>query len=121
MLQPERPHSLGAVQVPFSAGLAEGILLADTIISAAREAPVPRYFFDLIDGSVAQPDREGTVLPDAKAARDEASEALLGIARDHMPADGPNRTMSVAVRDEDGAQILLVSLSYTEEPPDWSA
>jgi hypothetical protein len=82
---------------------------------------MPRYFFDLVDGSAALPDAEGTELPDIKAAREEASEALLGIARDHVPADGPQRTMSIVVREEGGRTVLTVSLSYSEDPPDLSA
>jgi hypothetical protein len=77
---------------------------------------MPRYFFDLMDGSAAKPDSEGIVLPDVRAGLDEASETLVGMARDHISSDGPLRTMSIVVREESGGRLLTVSVSYTEEP-----
>jgi hypothetical protein len=83
---------------------------------------VPRYFFDLIDGADAFPDGEGTVLPGLKSARDEACEALLGLARDKIPFDGlRSRMLSMVVRSQDGGRLLTVTLNYAEEPADWSA
>ncbi len=83
---------------------------------------MPRYFFDLIDGANAFPDGEGTLLPSLRSARDEACEALLSLARDQIPVDGlTSRTLRMVVRSEDGIQLLTITLSYGEEPSDWSA
>jgi hypothetical protein len=91
-------------------------------LSEQSRCGVPRYFFDLIDGADAYPDDEGTVLPGLKSARDEACEALLGLARDKIPSDGMrSRVLRMVVRSEDGGQLLAVTLNYAEEPADWSA
>ena len=83
---------------------------------------MPRYYFDLIDDADTHPDDEGTELPGLKSARDEASEALLGLARDKIPVDGRrSRVLRMVVRSEDGDKLLTVSLNYAEEPADWSA
>jgi hypothetical protein len=87
-----------------------------------RGARVPRYYFDLIDGADTHPDDEGTELPGLKSARDEASEALLGLARDKIPFDGrSSRVLRIVVRGEDGGKLLTVTLNYAEEPADWPA
>ncbi len=83
---------------------------------------MPRYYFDFIDGADTHPDYEGTELPGLKSARDEACEALLGLARDKIPTDGiGSRVLRLVVRSEDGNKLLTVTVNYVEEPADWSA
>ncbi|TPL88583.1 hypothetical protein [Mesorhizobium sp. B2-3-12] len=43
------------------------------------------YNFDLNDNGTLYPDTEGTDLPSLEAAEDEASRALIEIARGRMP------------------------------------
>jgi hypothetical protein len=80
---------------------------------------MPRFFFDFHDGDHLALDREGTDLADMQAARDEATDTLLSIARDSLPPSGRARQLSVRVRDEHGQHLLTISLGYSEDPPDW--
>jgi hypothetical protein len=48
------------------------------------DIPMPRYFFDVIDGAGVHRDREGQMLPNAQAADDQALIALLDIAREDL-------------------------------------
>jgi len=78
-----------------------------------------RYFFDFHDGDQAQIDDEGTELVDMQAARDEATETLLTVAREALPPNGQARSLSVRVRDPNGVHMLTITLGYSEEPPEW--
>jgi hypothetical protein len=80
---------------------------------------MPRFYFDLHDGADVVLDTEGTSLPDMQAARDEATDTLLTIAKDALPPRGQARELSVRVRGEQQQHLLTISLSYSEEPPDW--
>jgi hypothetical protein len=72
---------------------------------------MPRYFFDTDDGQHFIKDHEGLDLYGLKEARLQAQAALADIARDHVPNDGPQRTMTCRVRDGDGKTVLLASLA----------
>ena len=78
-----------------------------------------RYYFDFHDGVEVSLDQEGTELSDMQAARDEATETLLSIAKDALPPSGKARELSIRVRDEQGKHLLAISLGYSEEPPSW--
>jgi hypothetical protein len=80
---------------------------------------MPRYFFDLHDGAEVNIDAEGTELSDMQAARDEATETLLSIAKDELPPKGKARELSIRVRSDEEGHLLTISLGYSEEPPDW--
>jgi hypothetical protein len=80
---------------------------------------MPRYFFDFHDGGDVSVDGEGTELPDMQAARDEATESLLAIAKEALPPRGRARKLVMSVRAEDGEHLLAITLGYSEEPPDW--
>ena len=71
---------------------------------------MPRYFFDTDDGRHFIEDDEGLDLYSLKEARLQAQAALADIARDHLPDDGNQRTMTCRVRDESGKTVLLASL-----------
>jgi Domain of unknown function (DUF6894) len=60
-----------------------------------------RYFFDIRDGDELAPDEEGMILPDVKAAQEEAARALADMARD-MIRGQPFRHMAIEVRNHDG-------------------
>ena len=78
-----------------------------------------RFFFDFHDGEATSYDHEGTELADMQAARDEATDTLLSIAKDSLPPKGKARQLSVRVRDETGRHLLAITLAYSENPPDW--
>jgi uncharacterized protein DUF6894 len=80
---------------------------------------MPRYYFDFHDGAEVSTDREGTELPNMQAARDEATETLLSIAKDALPPRGKARELSVRVRSDQDGHLLTISLGYSEEPPQW--
>jgi hypothetical protein len=62
---------------------------------------MPRYFFDIHDGEVFTPDRQGLNLEDLEAAKAEAKRALPEIVKDEMP-DGDRRDFTVDVKDVAG-------------------
>jgi len=77
---------------------------------------MPRYFFDLHDGTVFR-DEQGVELPDLAAAREEATRALADTVQDELPRDGDDRQIKVIVRGEDGGTLMEVSVAYLVRPP----
>lgn len=73
---------------------------------------MPRYFFDVHDEGDDVLDTQGMLLPDLEAARLEATRALIGIAQDVLPADGPQQSLSISIRDETGSVVLTVVIDY---------
>jgi Domain of unknown function (DUF6894) len=77
----------------------------------ARNAPMPRYFFNIMEGHSQNlvRDIEGALLPGTGEARKEA----LGLARDitRHKIHGPTQTWTVIVTDESGDEVLTVPLS----------
>ena len=74
---------------------------------------MPRFFFDIDDGMNPLLDSFGMVLLDSLAAQIEATRALLEMAESALP--GPNelrRDLIIGVRDETGAKLLDVSLTF---------
>ncbi len=70
-----------------------------------------RLYFDTDDGTTYVADEEGLELEGVEAARIQAQNALADMARDVMPGDGLQRTMTVRVRDEAGKIVLEAELS----------
>jgi hypothetical protein len=70
---------------------------------------MPRFFFDIRDGSKTYPDTEGTDLPSLDVARSEALSTLDNIARDELP-DGDRRDFVINIRTETGPVMLTASL-----------
>ena len=62
--------------------------------------PVPRFFFDTLDGDRFIPDEPGVELPSVEAARAEAGRSLADLAPD-LPSDD-RRQVVVEVKDEAG-------------------
>jgi hypothetical protein len=75
---------------------------------------VPRYYFDCVDGNSEVRDDEGVDLATLEQARKEAVCAIYGLARGKMP-DGDRRDFRFAIREEDGAVSMVVSLSLSVE------
>ncbi len=74
-----------------------------------------RYFFDTDDGDTFHEDDEGLELDGMEEVRLQAQTGLADMARDVVPGDGPERTMTVRVRDEDGNTVLRAALVLTVE------
>jgi len=70
-----------------------------------------RYFFDLVENGHSDYDVFGTPLDNLAAAHAEAVEALLEIAVEVLPKDGP-RTLMMVVRDESGSVLKTVRLAF---------
>jgi len=71
---------------------------------------VPRFYFDVREGSRFIPDDEGLEFDDLDAAECEAAEAAAEIGRDKLPKGGP-RDVTVEVRNEHGQLVLTVTVS----------
>ncbi len=76
---------------------------------------MPRYFFDTNDGKTLIEDDEGHELDGVDVARFQAQSALADMARDVVPGDGPERTITVRVRDETGKIVVRAALSLIVE------
>ena len=77
---------------------------------------MPRFFFDIHDGEVFTPDREGLEMDGLEAAKDEAKKTLPEIVKDEMP-DGDRRDFTVDVKDAAGQIVWRVTLSLVVESP----
>jgi hypothetical protein len=66
---------------------------------------MPRFHFDVRDGSVLHLDEEGQELTDIAAVEREGAEALAIIARDLLPSR-KNGLLLIEVRDEARRQVL---------------
>lgn len=81
---------------------------------------MPRYFFDVLNGTEAQ-DGQGITLTDRGAARQHSIVLLSGILCNHRPVSD-DLELSCSVRD-DGAQVIYVAVlalrgqSYNSEAP----
>ncbi|MDB5506806.1 MAG: hypothetical protein JWR75_1444 [Devosia sp.] len=73
---------------------------------------MPRYFFDSDDGDDRIVDDEGLELPDDQAAYKEASTAIVELAKDRIPADGPLRHLQMWVRNEEGLSVHILTLKF---------
>ncbi len=81
---------------------------------------MPRFYFDVREGTMFVPDEEGLVFDSLDAAEREAAEAAAGIGRDRLP-EGDAREVTVEVRNEHRQRVLTVKVSLeidrVEPPP----
>lgn len=70
---------------------------------------MPRYYFDLRNEEGWLSDPEGSEHRDLGAARHEAIDTLVQMAREIFP-DRDRQGLEIAVRGEDGKVLLLASL-----------
>jgi hypothetical protein len=73
---------------------------------------MPRYYFDINDGT-NQRDDDGIVCSDPQAAVREAKKILPEIAANEVPRDGERQAITVLVTDEHGQAVYMAVLSYT--------
>lgn len=75
---------------------------------------MPRFFFDIDDGSTLVRDGDGTELADRGAVRKETICALVAIAKEGLP-DGDRHTFVAKVRDREGRAVFMASLTLVAE------
>lgn len=72
---------------------------------------MPRYFFDIHDGTFRR-DAEGIECANFAAARREAMIALPEISCQIIPTDGDRQAFTMFVRDEAGAIVYTATLTF---------
>ena len=75
---------------------------------------MPHYYFDCVDGHREIGDEEGVDLANLEEARSEAIRAIDGFAKGKVPA-GDRRDFRLAIREEAGPVLIVVSLSLRVE------
>ncbi len=75
---------------------------------------MPRYFFDIHDGTHSTPDDTGVEFDGIEAAEEEAGCTLGGIARDLLRDVKPHEVV-IEVKYEAGQRVLVAKLSATFE------
>ena len=75
---------------------------------------MPRFYFDLREGSLFLPDDEGLEFPGLDEAEREAAEAAAEIGRDRLPK-GDARDITIEVRNEHRQRVLTVTVSMQVE------
>jgi hypothetical protein len=70
---------------------------------------MPRYYFNLMDGRPVV-DKDGIELPDAAAARKEATKYAIDMVRGQSGEGGGKDVGNVVVTDERGAEVLTVTV-----------
>lgn len=79
---------------------------------------MPRFYFDIDDGSGLLLDDEGIETANLESARLKAVEAVRSIARDLVPT-GDRHVVSADIRDESGRVRIKATLTLTiETQPD---
>jgi hypothetical protein len=73
---------------------------------------MPRYFFDVHDGTRMQRDDDGTECGTVEDARTHAKQVLPAIALHELPPDGDRMAYTVLVRDEENNLIYSGTLSF---------
>jgi hypothetical protein len=69
---------------------------------------MPRYFFNVMDGRPLV-DKDGIELPDAAAARREATKYAAELMRKRAGLNARDEVGNVVVTDERGAEVLTVT------------
>jgi hypothetical protein len=73
---------------------------------------MPRYFFDIEDGTTSMRDAEGSELADLRTAQREAAETLVDMGRDVFRTRD-HGTLSATIRDDADTVLLTVSLTLS--------
>jgi hypothetical protein len=76
------------------------------------ESCVPRYFFDIHDGKHLIRDDVGTDCIGSDAIRAEAIITLPAIARDVIPKEGDQQTLTVIVRNTSNITVFTAILTF---------
>jgi hypothetical protein len=84
--------------------------LPGTISTHLHSANMTRYFFHTRDGEALDIDDEGVDLPDDQSAKDAAKEVLSAMTSEKLP-NGDRMDFSVIVRNADGAEVYVATLT----------
>jgi hypothetical protein len=83
----------------------------------AKDRDMPRFYFDHQENDgVIRKDQEGTQLPDAAAAREEAARAAAEWTKDHASEAGVKLRLIVR-EDESSSPIFIVNAVIEITPP----
>ncbi|VVT34335.1 conserved hypothetical protein [Rhizobium sp. EC-SD404] len=72
---------------------------------------MPRYYFDVVDGTQLDRDDQGIDYRDIAEARIAAMDGLGDITREILP-DGSRRSVVVKVRDEAGNYVYACKIDF---------
>jgi hypothetical protein len=75
---------------------------------------MPRFYFDVREGSRFMPDDDGLEFDGLDRAEREAAKAAGEIGRDRLPS-GDAREITIEVRNEHCQRVLTVSVSMNVE------
>jgi len=75
---------------------------------------MPRFYFDVREGSKFLADPDGLVFADLDAAEREAAETAGSISRDLLPKGGA-RDVTIEVRDEHDQRVLTLRVRMDVE------
>jgi hypothetical protein len=78
---------------------------------------VPRFYFDIREGTRFIPDETGLEFDSLNAAEQEAASAAAEIGRDQLPK-GDTRAVTVELRNEHRQRVLTVTVSIEVERVD---
>ncbi|RYF22144.1 MAG: hypothetical protein EOO77_04685 [Oxalobacteraceae bacterium] len=73
---------------------------------------MPRYFFDIHDGSHTHDD-VGVECADLQSVALEAKRMLPAVAKDEVPKGSELQSVMVLVTDEEGHPVYSAALTYT--------
>jgi hypothetical protein len=96
-----------------------------TFIFAFQERAVPRFYFDVREGTRFDPDEEGLEFDSLDTAEREAACTAAEIGRDRLPT-GDSREITVEVQNEHRQRVLTIKVSMevdrvepSPQPPHW--
>jgi hypothetical protein len=75
---------------------------------------VPRFYFDIREGTRFVSDETGLEFDSLDAAEQEAASAAAEIGRDQLPK-GDTRAVTVELRNEHGQRVMTVTVSMKVE------
>lgn len=73
---------------------------------------MPRFYFEINDGTTVTPDVDGCEMQDLHAAELQAARTLGEIARDVLHASSSPYKLSIGIGNGAGQQLMEVSLAY---------
>jgi Domain of unknown function (DUF6894) len=77
---------------------------------------MPVFYFDVRDGEKFTADEQGSDFNGIEGVRDEATRALVEIAKDVLPG-GARRRIAIEVRNEAKEPVLVVALMFEAARP----
>jgi hypothetical protein len=104
------------INLSWTRNICHGVRFKTSAVFASnrqQDVVMPRFFFDITDGTQTTLDRLGVDLEDPAKARVEATRTLSEIASQELPNDGPARTFKISVSDEQGKVLFEVKLDFS--------